>query len=278
MKVSPPRTPACRFSRVSGGWQSDDSDSENDDTVGPPAEAKDDIDNSDNDDNPHKNLNWKSERLLSIDDENDLKNDIENDTPEESKPSSSYASGSYENLSQGLLPGTNVIIKLTNLKAKILRKSLFHGQLRYLVKLHSSGLESEHESNEIEISEPPLGWTVKWSENDVSNEDAGTVSEFSGLVIGASWFREVKRVEVELGDNNTVWKDFDNVRFIEPCDGTRVAVNWEGTDGVERVRSGIIEGRANFRNESRFQVKFDDGGDDWVDLEKFISPNEFRNL
>lgn len=83
LKVSPPRTPACRFSRVSGGWQSDDSDSENDDIVGPPAEAKDDSDNSDNDDNPHKNLNWKSERLLSIDDKNDLENDIENDTPGE---------------------------------------------------------------------------------------------------------------------------------------------------------------------------------------------------
>ncbi|GMI02298.1 hypothetical protein TrVE_jg14137 [Triparma verrucosa] len=265
LKTTPPRTPACRFTRV-GGWDSG-SESEDDRIVSPPAEGKFD----DDDENDINELGWKSERILDLDGQEEKHDGTHEDAHHGSNTH-------FDNLDQGMLPGTNVIIKRSNLKAKILRKSLFHGQLKYLVKLDSSGLESEHESSEIEISEPPLGWVVKWSENDVTHEDEGQVSEFSGLVIGASWFREVKRVEVELEKGNTVWKDFDNVRFIEPISGTRVACNYKDEDGNESVKSGVIEGRSTFRNESRFQVKFDEGGDAWVDLQNFISPNEFRNL
>ena len=123
LKTTPPRTPACRFTRV-GGWDSG-SESEDDRIVSPPAEGKFD----DDDENDINELRWKSERILDLDGQEEKHDGTHEDAHHGTNTH-------FDNLDQGMLPGTNVIIKRSNLKAKILRKSLFHGQVRGCERRH----------------------------------------------------------------------------------------------------------------------------------------------
>jgi len=178
-------------------------------------------------------------------------------------------------LSQGLQPGTTVVVKERNEIGVIVAKSAFNGVLKYEIKLRSDPENSSwYKSHECEISEPPYGWVVEWQDEYFN----GTTK--SGFVIGASWFRKEKKVEVELEKNVTVWKLFEDVRFVSPMTGTRVAVTVDEGDDEEgdekRIKSGVVEGKKEFRGKVEFQVKFDgNGGDGWFKLSSFINPNDF---
>mmetsp|Transcript_13795 Transcript_13795/g.27509 ORF Transcript_13795/g.27509 Transcript_13795/m.27509 type:complete len:323 (-) Transcript_13795:25-993(-) len=291
LKVLPPTTPTSRFGERVGHWVGDDAAGEGLDYRAD-TKADDDEEDVERQSRPSTGLlRWRGVSTLDetkpvpetslshsfgTDSVNDGGEGKDDDGDGSGRPSS--LGRRIRALSQGLMPGTSVVLKEGNLKAVILRKSLFDGALRYLVKLNSTGEESEKEAAEIEIAEPPLGWIVRWASDDRSGEDEGTIQEMQGLVVGASWFREEKKVEVEVGDSSTCWKELTNVRFVEPMEGTRVAVNVE-EDGDFRVKAGVVEGSSMFRGNSRFQVKFDDdGGDGWFDLDSFVSPNEFRNF
>ena len=238
LKVLPPTTPTSRFGESVGHWVGDDDDI--DDELDCRAESKDDASIS----NRHARSSGPSQGLLrwrGVDEDKPMpemslshsfgRYSVDGEGKEEERSPS--VGGRIRALSQGLQPGTSVILKEGNLKAIILRKSLFGGKLRYLVKLNSTGEESEKEAAEIEIAEPPLGWIVRWTSEDRSGEDEEMIQELQGLVVGASWFREERKVEVELGENSTCWKELEKVRFVEPMEGTRVAVN------VTEVRESI---------------------------------------
>ena len=181
-------------------------------------------------------------------------------------------------LSQGLMPGTTVKLRKSQLNGIVCGKSAFDRKLRYEIKMDQTDRETFWvDSNEVEIAEPPLGWIVEF------RDDGGR--ERSGVVVGASWFRNAKKVEIEVEKNECVWKDFEDVCFSEPgiCTKCAVVVDYgdAGANDEKRIRAGIVEGKRNFQGAKRFQVKFDDENegmslDGWFTLAEFVNPNDFR--
>ena len=145
--------------------------------------------------------------------------DIVDEDCKQSAPMFKSESSRMRALSQGLQPGTTVVIKKGNKTAVILSKSAFNKKLRYEVRMKEDDDDSRWvDSEECEIAEPPYGWVVEWDDEYFE----GTLK--SGFVVGASWFRTEKKVEVELDKNETLWKHFEDVRFVSPTTGTKVAV------------------------------------------------------
>jgi len=177
-------------------------------------------------------------------------------------------------LSVGLQPGSTVLLKRNSARGRIMQTSVYQGTVRYLLKLES-GEEETVSAKDLDIAEPPLGWLCTWPNPDAS-PDSPDEALLRGVVVGASWFREQKRVEVDVKGVGDVWKDFADVTFREPIVGAKVACK----DGT-RVVPGVVEGTKEFRGSRSFQVKFDEGygGEEvsgWFTTTEMIVPNEFH--
>jgi hypothetical protein len=193
--------------------------------------------------------------------------DDDDDAPKESEMGTRV-----RGLSVGLMPGSTVMVKSTQVPATVLKKAMFKGSLRYVIKLSSTGEEEEILASEVDIAEPPVGWIV--SAPPVDGKPA-----VRGLVVGASWFKDVRRVEIDL-DDAVVWRDLKVVVFEEPAENTRVAVRVDEETGT--VLPGVVEGVKRFRGAVEVQVRFDerylrkdDPVDGWYKTQELLAPNEF---